>query len=202
MEEKVFVPLLSAQGRQAQDTFEEKIAYVLEDNFVTANYPPDEAGQHGTSDCPVLFMAPVKGGPRMAVKVGAYRKEAELDALVNLIFQRHRGNSGNHKEKLKGLEGMRKVTVSLGFSDYENMKLEPLAKRCAEKMELEPPPSSNWPHVQQLGDCLRCTIECPDVHTMLRCWRRLRKTFHIRKGHGRLKNILFNTKIPPCMLVS
>ena len=143
VEEKVLVPLLSAQGRQAQDTFEEKIAYVLEDNFVTANYPPDEAGQHGTSDCPVLFMAPVKGGPRMAVKVGAYRKEAELDALVNLIFQRHRENSGNHEEKLKGLEGMQKVAVSLGFSDdYENMKLEPLAKRCAEKMELEPPPSS------------------------------------------------------------
>ena len=134
----------------------------------------------------------------MAVKVGAYREEGELDALVELIFETH---AGERKETLKGLEGLQKVAESLGISGYENMKLEPLAKKCAEKMKLEQPPSSKWPHVQQLGDCLRCTIECPDVHTMLRSWRRLRDVFQIRKGHGRLKNNLLHLKIPPDMLV-
>ena len=138
----------------------------------------------------------------MAVKVGAYREEAELDELVTLIFQRYHETSGNQREKLKGVEGLHKVAGSLGFSDFGNMKREPLAKRCAEMMKLEPPASNKWPHVQQLGDCLRCTIECPDVHTMLRSWRRLRDVFHIRKGHGRLKNNLFSLKVPPCMLVS
>ena len=196
------MPLLSAQGRQAQEVFAEKIADVLEDNFVKADYPPDEAGLHGTSDCPVLFMAPVKGGPRMATKVAEYRTEGEMDALVDLIFQRHREQFGMRKETLRGIKGLQKVAGSLGIADHENMELGPLAEKCAEKMEVEAPPSNKWPHVQQLGDCLRCTIECPDVQSMLRSWRRLRDVFQIRKGRGRLKNNLLHLKIPPDMLVS
>ena len=138
----------------------------------------------------------------MAVKVADYRMEGEMDALVDLIFQRYREQSGNLKVELKGLEGLQTVAEWLGIAGYNDLKEEPLAEACAEAMQLQQPPSSKWPHVQQLGDCLRCTIECPDVHTMLRSWRRLRDVFQIRKGHGRLKNNLLNLKIPPDMLVS
>ena len=150
----------------------------------------------------------------MAVKVADYRAEGELDALVDLIFRRYRESFGKteqqqqqqqqqleEKKELKGIEGLQKVAVWLGIAGYNDLKLEPLAEACAEAMKLERPPSNKWPHVQQLGDCLRCTIECPDVQSMLRCWRRLRDVFQIRKGRGRLKNNLFSMNIPPDMLV-
>merc|ERR1712072_837985 len=70
---------------------------------------------------------------------------------------------------------------------------ETLAQACAEAMKLEQPPSSTWPHVQQLGDCLRCTIECPDVQSMLRSWKRLRSVFRLREGRGRMNNRLLSS---------
>ena len=87
-------------------------------------------------------------------------------------------------------------------SNIESLKTEALAELCAKKMELEPTSSEHWPHVQQLGDSLRCTIECPDVQSMLRSWRRLRAVFRIRKGRGRLKNNLLANNKPPDMLVN
>ena len=138
----------------------------------------------------------------MAVKVGAYREEGELDALVELIFQRYREFSGKeNNEDLKGVEGLQEVAGWLGIANHSNLKHEPLAQACAEAMQLKQPLSNQWPHVQQVGDCLRCTIECPDVQSMLRTWRRLREVFKIREGRGRLKNNLLNMKIPPDMLV-
>merc|ERR1712070_740608 len=100
-------------------------------------------GDHQGCDRRVLFMAPVKGGPRMAVKVADYRMEAEMDALVDLIFQSYcekagseggGAEEGQHKpmkdvgKELKGVEGLRKVADWLGIDGYSNMELEPLAK--------------------------------------------------------------------------
>ena len=149
----------------------------------------------------MLFNAPVKNPKRMAVKVAAYREEAELDALVELIFKRYRESSGKENEQMNGVEGLQAVASWLDIAGHSDLKLGPLARACAEAMQLERPPSNKWPHVQQVGDCLRCTIECPDVQSMLRTWRRLREVFKIREGRGRLKNNLLNMKIPPDMLV-
>ena len=46
LEEKVFVDLLSAQGRQAKKSFAGMIAEVLDNDFDLADYSPDEAGMH------------------------------------------------------------------------------------------------------------------------------------------------------------
>ena len=140
----------------------------------------------------------------MEVKVADYRVEtekAEFDALVDLIFHRYREQSGNEDDELKGDKGLQKVANWLKIIDFDDMKGKVLAGECAKMMELEQP-TSKWPHVQQLGDCLRCCIECPDVQSMLQSWRRLREVFQIRKGRGRLKNNLLHLKIPPDMLVS
>ena len=67
-----------------------------------------------------------------------------------------------------------------------------------------------WPHIQKLGDSLRCTVECASGADMLDSWRRVQKEFDIRTiekdgevvHHGRLKNKLMNKKSPPDMLVN
>ena len=45
-----------------------------------------------------------------------------------------------------------------------------------------------FPHTQHVGDILRCAIECPDVQTMLRMWKRVRKQFNLRPGWGKINN--------------
>ena len=144
VEEQVFVPLLVCQGSQARDTFKARLTDVLEGDFVEAYYPPDEAGDHADDEQirgkRVLYMAPVKGAKRMAVKVIENRNES---------------------------------------TDAE----------------------STWPHTQQLGDCLRCTVDCPDAQQMLRTWQRICHVFRLKPGRGRLKNKLLQSKHPPDMLV-
>ena len=55
-------------------------------------------------------------------------------------------------------------------------------------MKIECPPSRKWPHTQHLGDVLRCTVECPDVLSMLRVWKRVRQVFRVRPRWGKLNN--------------
>ena len=193
VEEKVFVPLLTAQGRQAKQRFEDMLTDVLEGDFELADYPPDEAGQHGTSDRRTLFLAPVKEGPRMAAKVCttkcAYCKAEALEDLVSCVVQKAGRKSGDKK----GLPGLRNVAAALAIEGADDLELAPLAEKCAEKMQIKQPPKRPWPHTQHLGDCLRCTVECPDVQSMLRSWKRLRSVFHLRKGRGRMNNRLLSS---------
>jgi len=62
--------------------------------------------------------------------------------------------------------------------------------------------SAAWPHIQKLGDSLRCTIECLTAADMLESWLRVREEFEVSKDRGRLKNKLHNTRAPPDMLVN
>ena len=47
--------------------------------------------------------------------------------------------------------------------------------------------SAAWPHIQKLGDSLRCTVECVSGACMLDTWRRVQAEFDISVHHGRLK---------------
>ena len=148
----------------------------------------------------VLSVAILQGG-RMAAKVSGANcgicNMERLWKLTNLILK----HAGKWSKGKKGLPGLRNVAAALKIKGAEDLAVEPLADKCANAMKLERPPSRAWPHTQHLGDCLRCTVECPDVQSMLRTWRRLREVFKIREGRGRLKNNLLNMKIPPDMLV-
>ena len=193
VEKRVFVPLLTAQGRQAKEVFEHMITEALEGDYELAHYSPDEAGQHGTSDRRTLFMAPVKEGARMEAKVSqtkcAYCKAQALRDLVSSIIQQAGHESGGKK----GLPGLRNVAAALELEGADTLDLEPLAEACAAKMQIKRSFKRPWPHTQHLGDCLRCTIECPDVQSMLRSWRRLREVFGLREGRGRLNNRLLSS---------
>ena len=191
---RVFAPLLTAQGRQAKEAFDAMIVEILEGEYDLADYPPDEAGQHGTSDRRTLFLAPVKEGARIEAKVSkhkcAYCKAEALEELVGTIIQQAGPRSGGKK----GLPGLRNVAAALKLDGAQDLSLGPLADKCADKMQIQRPYSRPWPHTQHLGDCLRCTIECPDVQSMLRSWRRLRDVFGLREGRGRLNNRLLSSQ--------
>ena len=124
----------------------------------------------------------------MAAKVsglncGICNMEA-LQEFVNLILK----DGGKWSKGKKGLPGLRNVAAHLEIEGSETLALEPLAEKCAEEMKIERPPSRKWPHTQHLGDCLRCTVECPDVQSMLRVWHRVREVFRLRPGWGKLNN--------------
>ena len=77
-----------------------------------------------------------------------------------------------------------------------------MAVKVADKRGSAKDPKKNWPHTQALGDCLRCSIECPDAESMLRAWCQIRRVFKMRHGRGRLKNRLLMNEIPPDMLLN
>ena len=60
VETDVFGPLLSLQGRQAKEVFDSMMKEVLGTEYALSSYPPEEAGQHGTSEVPTLFQGSVK----------------------------------------------------------------------------------------------------------------------------------------------
>ena len=118
-----------------------------------------------------------------------------LEELVGMILK----HAGKRSKGKKGLPGLRNIAASLNIKGAEDLALEPLAKKCAEKMKVERPPSRKWPHTQHLGDVLRCTVECPDVQTMLQTWKRVREVFRLRPGWGKLNNrTLGSTTIDFC----
>ena len=119
----------------------------------------------------------------------AYCKAEALEDLVSSIIQQAEGQSGGKK----GLPGLRNVAAALAIEGADDLELAPLAEKCAEKMQIKQPPKRPWPHTQHLGDCLRCTVECPDVQSMLRSWKRLRSVFRLRKGRGRMNNRLLSS---------
>jgi len=68
-----------------------------------------------------------------------------------------------------------------------------------------------WPHIQRLGDAIRCTIECESAAAMLESWNQIREEFNVStsaagslmRAGGRLKNNLNTTDTkPPDMLVN
>ena len=104
--------------------------------------------------------------------------------LTDLILKQ----AGKWSKGKKGLPGLRNVAAALKIEGTEDLAIEPLAEKCADEMKLERPPSRAWPHTQHLGDCLRCTVECPDVQSMLRIWKGVREVFGLRPGWGKLNN--------------
>jgi len=68
-----------------------------------------------------------------------------------------------------------------------------------------------WPHIQNLGDSLRATVECASAADMFDAWKRVQAEFSIvdagvdgrTESNGRLKNNLLTEKLkPPDMLIN
>ena len=128
--------------------FKAKLIGCLGDDADLATWAPDASPPpaSATSLPPKLvFIAPVKGGDRMGVKVGEYKAAAEAAAV---------------------------------------------------KAGGDASASAAWPHIQNLGDSLRCTVECFSAAEMLDTWRRVQAEFDVRTiesadgsvtHHGRLK---------------
>lgn len=58
--------------------------------------------------------------------------------------------------------------------------------------------------VMQLGDCLRCTVECDSYDLVWETWEQLREGFGLRDGNCRLKNNMTATLLskPPDLLIN
>ena len=119
LDEVVLVPLLRLQAEQAQAEFREKLKQALPESAVCEGQPTDE-DREGSKR--LVILAPLKGEPRMAVKVKEYREEAQKDQSVL------------------------------------------------------------WPHIQKLGDCLRCTIECQSGEEVWQTWEQVEKHFDVKTG--------------------
>ena len=39
-----------------------------------------------------------------------------------------------------------------------------------------------WPHIQKLGDCLRCTIECQSGEEVWQTWEQVEEHFEVKTG--------------------
>merc|ERR1711998_434489 len=106
-------------------TFDALISEALDDDYDVTNYPPDEAGQHGTNTRRNLFNAPVKSVKRMADKVGGQncgicKVEAIQELAVKVIKQ-----AGMRSKGKKGLPGLRNVAKALGVKDADKLAMEP-----------------------------------------------------------------------------
>ena len=119
LDEVVLVPLLRLQAEQAQAEFRKKLEQALPESAVCEGQPTDE---HREGSKRLIILAPLKGEPRMAVKVKEYREEAQKDQSVL------------------------------------------------------------WPHIQKLGDCLRCTIECQSGEEVWQTWEQVKEHFDVKTG--------------------
>ena len=117
------------------------------------------------------------------VNCGICKMEA-LWKLTDLILK----NAGKRSKGKKGLPGLRNVSAALNIEGADGLVFESLVDKLADVMNIEQPSSRAWPHTQHLGDCLRCTVECPDVQSMLRTWKRVREVFSLRPRWGKLNN--------------
>ena len=121
LDEVVLVPLLRLQAEQAQAEFREKLKQALEvDQSAVYEGQPTDDDREGAKR--LIILAPLKGEPRMAVKVKEYREEAQTDQSVL------------------------------------------------------------WPHIQKLGDCLRCTIECQSGEEVWQTWEQVKEHFDVKTG--------------------
>ena len=57
--------------------------------------------------------------------------------------------------------------------------------------------ASQWPFTPRVGDVLRATVTAVDGDAFLEALERVVRTFELREGNGRLKNMLRTTKLAP-----
>ena len=63
--------------------------------------------------------------------------------------------------------------------------------------------ASQWPFTPRVGDVLRATVTAVDGDAFLEALERVVRTFELREGNGRLKNMLGTTKpMPPRVLIN